>query len=162
MWCDTSVSLASWASVMQSMPILSFKAGIMEHITIFSDGSITWVRVEGLRFPYPGNEAVKIEKTGQVSPEELRDLVQLFDNPLFNEEAEYDAYSSIKRGSDYNCQVSLYYQEDIKTLMANYPLSVDFRVVTDVADPVKAIFQELNYIAEYKTEIEARDLIACE
>jgi hypothetical protein len=146
-------------NVFLSLEIKTTMQGVYALLAVQDDGTVTFRYDEGLRMPFPGNEAIQTVKIGKISEDELAALAELFRDPALGDTPEYQA-NTRTIGTDSQSILAFNYQGVSKTIKANYNIRGGFLSFPDVTSSVKEIFLRVNYIIDFDTRQESRDLIA--
>jgi hypothetical protein len=146
-------------NIILSLEIKTTMQGVYAYLAVGDDGTVAYRYDEGLRFPLPGNEAIQTIKIGKVEKDELASLAELFRDPVLGDTPEYQANTQTIDTASQSV-IAFSYQSISKIIKANYNIRQSFLSLPDVASQVKEIFLRLNYIIDFDTRQESRDLIA--
>jgi len=130
-------------------------AGVARHLTISADGSIVYIEERGLRHLKPGDEPIRITKTGQLQEDELKRLLELVDACPFDAEGNCNARTELIK-TDATSELSIHCQGKTRAIVADYqPLFhlffPDTPELSDVPESVRKLYQELRHIIDNRT-----------
>lgn len=152
-------SIPGHGSRVITMEVAYTMRGEQSQLIIFEDGAVRYIEEKGLRFPTPGNEAIRIKRTGQLPEEELSSLIEFFRDSHFDRLDESYSWSSTP-SSDMDCIISIDYQDMTKKVKASGYLTYDGDMsYPDMPYPLNEIYKKLKYIAQNRTEEVARENI---
>ncbi len=131
------------------------KNGEFRYLSIYEDGSLTSIQMEGLREPV--SQHVVIKKTGKFDEEELRSLIEFFEISGFKEMNKNNEFPG-SAASDMHYSVSARLGSSYQYVMASNYLSPDGgKTYPDMPYPLNEIYKRLKEIADNRTKEAAHE-----
>ncbi len=136
--------------------------GSQQEIRVFKDGSVLHILEKGLRFPSPGHPAVRIWKTGNISPEGYGEVRSFIDSAGFLAlDEHYQVPGTEQVTSDLHFTISVKGESTGKTVTASgyFTPDTDYRMNL-LPPPLDEIYLKLIGIAENETKELYREQIS--
>jgi len=124
--------------------------GEFRYLSIYQDGSLIAIQMEGLRGPV--DQHVRILKTGELGEEELNSLIEFFENSGFRDMSPNNKFSG-SPSSDVHYSVSARLGSSYRYIQTSNYFSPDGgKTYPDMPYPLNEIYKRLKQIADNNTE----------